>query len=206
LILSSDEWGRAMRFVDARDRERFAKARWSLRNILARYLTISPENIVFSYGTHGKPSLKNSAVQFNLSHAGDYGLLAIARDAVGVDIEIVRTNRDFLALAERFFAPQEYAALLALPAKKRMSAFYRCWTRKEAFIKATGDGLSLSLAKFEVIIDDVNGTDSVLKNSYHELNQSVDWTICVVPDLPAGITGAVALQRKIQKMHLWRAE
>src|SRR3989338_4231829 len=102
--------------------------------ILSKYLP--PQEIIFENNSHGKPYLKNHALEFNFSHAGDYLLLAVTlKNKIGIDIEREKNNKDFLAIAKRFFAESEYKALTALPETAQKQAFYRCWTLKEAFIK-----------------------------------------------------------------------
>lgn len=117
--------------------------------VLQNYLP-EAHQIVFERGSHGKPFLKNHTLEFNFSHSGDYFLMAVSHRPVGIDIEHMRDNKDFMAIAKRFFANQEYQMLITLPPTEQKAAFYRCWTLKEAYIKATGLGLSLGLANFEV--------------------------------------------------------
>lgn len=156
-ILSSDEAARASRFHFAVDRQRFTISRGLLRTILAGYLGTAPQELSFSYSSKDKPSLaaahSASGVAFNISHSGAVALLAFAhaRD-LGVDVEQVRSDFEVDAIANRFFSSHERQQLAALPQEKRFEAFFRCWTRKEAYIKATGDGLSLALHQFDVSI------------------------------------------------------
>lgn len=153
--LSDDERERARRFCFTRDRERFVAARGVLRTILGRYLGMAPEQLQLSYGPHGKPHLASGPdagnLQFNLSHSQGLVLCAFARNRrVGVDVEFVRAMPDATQIAARFFSSNEHQVLLALPADQRQEAFFNCWTRKEAFIKAIGDGLVLPLDQFDV--------------------------------------------------------
>lgn len=141
--LSEDERGRAFRFKFGRDARRFMVARSTLRVLLGGYLGLAPHGVAFTYGAHGKPALDgiHAALSFNLSHSGDVAVVAAGWNrAVGVDVELRRTLPDLAALAARSFAPRERAVLDALPEMERPAAFFRCWTRKEAFIKATGRG------------------------------------------------------------------
>jgi 4'-phosphopantetheinyl transferase len=151
--LSSDERTRAARFHFERDRRTFTVVRGALRTLLGRYLAHAPDALAFGYGAKGKPYLTApaaAAVRFNVSHAGDLGLLAFARDReLGVDVEQRRALADLLSLAAASFSSAELAALRALPAAVHSEAFYLCWSRKEAFIKATGEGIS-QLDAFDV--------------------------------------------------------
>jgi len=146
------------------------------REILADYLQQNPAEIALEVGEHGKPFIKNNPLHFNVSHSGDYFLMGVTREsAVGVDIECARPNRDFLALAKRFFTPSEFAAIQS--DKNPVAAFYRCWTRKEAFIKAAGLGLSFGLSNFEVDVSEDLGTQSCLLHSHNPLFSASDWIL-----------------------------
>ena len=152
-LMSADERERAAKFRFPVDRDRFIRARVALRRILAAYHNISPAEIGFEYSHYGKPTLGKvqSDIQFNTSHAADKALVACARGMeIGVDIECISRNIEPTDLAERFFSPQENAKLRALPADLRRLAFFRCWTCKEAYVKAVGKGLSLGLDQFDV--------------------------------------------------------
>jgi 4'-phosphopantetheinyl transferase len=152
--LSADERERAGRFHFRRDREHFVAARGVLRNVLSRYLGAEPRLLRFTYDAYGKPSLCGEAVdqlRFNLSHSNGLALYAVTLGReVGVDVEWVREDFASLEIAEHFFSPREVSALRALPPGERTQAFFDCWTRKEAYIKARGEGLSHPLHKFTV--------------------------------------------------------
>jgi 4'-phosphopantetheinyl transferase len=153
--LSPDERHRADRFRFERDRRHFSVARGLLRTILGDYLGVNPDRVAFRYGRQGKPALagafESSGVHFNLSHGHGRSLYAVAlRREVGVDLERVRPLGDEATLAERFFSAREKTALRALPGAQRIQGFFNCWTRKEAYVKATGDGLSCPLDRFHV--------------------------------------------------------
>lgn len=145
--LAPDELARAARFRFAQDRDHFLIARARLRAILSRYTNIQPRELVFQYSAKGKPRLANApacdALSFNVSHSQGLALCAIARgSAVGIDLERVRANSAWREIAQRFFSPQETAMLDALPLAEQSRAFFECWTRREAYLKATGDGIA----------------------------------------------------------------
>jgi 4'-phosphopantetheinyl transferase len=154
-ILSADERARATRFHFSRDRQYFTATRAVLRTILGGYLDFDPKALRFQYSEKEKPSLtapqSGKHVEFNVSHSGDVALLAFARGRdIGVDVERLRENFDHEAIARRFFSEQEQRQLAALAPADRYHGFFRCWTRKEAYIKARGTGLSLPLRQFDV--------------------------------------------------------
>lgn len=153
-LLSPDEQARALQFRFAADRERFTRCRAKLRQILGQYLDQPPAQLAFQYGAHGKPKLppapSQQRIEFNVSHTGDAALFAFARErTVGVDLENATNRLDFQALADRFMSPREAAFVRAAADGDRSRAFYACWTRKEAWLKAIGCGLSEPLARFD---------------------------------------------------------
>jgi 4'-phosphopantetheinyl transferase len=150
--LSPDELSRAARFVFETHRRRFAAARCLLRELLGELLETAPAELRFEYGAAGKPALAwpKTALRFNVSHSGDQAVFAFAHDVeIGVDIEEAR-DVDHAAIAQRFFSPAEGEALRGLPAERRSRAFFEIWTRKEAFVKARGGGLTIALDSFDV--------------------------------------------------------
>jgi 4'-phosphopantetheinyl transferase len=152
--LSADERERAGRFRFERDRRRFVVARGLLRRLVGRYLDREPASVRFGYGPRGKPSVAaGDGIRFNLSHSAGLALLAFAwRREVGVDVERLRPVPEAEDIARRYFSPWEESELRRLPGGEREAAFFRCWTRKEAFVKATGDGLSRPLDAFDVTL------------------------------------------------------
>lgn len=153
-LLSPDELARAGRFRMERDRTRFIACRGSLRTILAEELGEQPEKIAFRYAPEGKPYVAGSPLRFNVSHSQDLALIAVAWGReVGVDIESVRPDVADSGIAERFFSAGERQALADLAPEVRARAFFACWTRKEAYLKARGSGLSLPLDGFEVTVN-----------------------------------------------------
>ncbi|MEM9924156.1 MAG: 4'-phosphopantetheinyl transferase superfamily protein [Cyanobacteria bacterium P01_D01_bin.50] len=153
-ILSEDELGRAKRFHFEEHQERFTTARGILRCILGRYLNIEPFNIRFGYSDRGKPFLVEvtpqqrdlsncSRLNFNLSHSQNFALYAVSlKDSIGVDLECIKSNTDVLSLAQRFFSPSEFTVIKSAPQEQQQQLFFRYWTCKESYLKATGIGLA----------------------------------------------------------------
>jgi len=151
--LSPDEDLRKKRFRFPKDQQHFAAGRGILRETLARYLGADPSEIEFTYNRFGKPALRDSDLHFNVSHSAGLAVYAISRSReVGVDIERIDPKFAEDQIAERFFSPSEVAALRSLRADLQTEAFFRCWTRKEAYVKARGSGLSLPLDTFDVTL------------------------------------------------------
>jgi 4'-phosphopantetheinyl transferase len=200
-ILADDERHRADRFHFEKDRRHFTAGRGTLRTILAGYLGLRPEEIRFSYTNYGKPLLAgaNEALRFNLSHSHGLALLAVTRGReIGVDIEFTRDNleRDGELLAERFFSRHEVAALRSLPPEVRREAFFHCWTRKEAYIKAHGMGLSLPLDQFDMTLHP--DEPAALLATRHDPAEAQRWSMRSL--LPGeGYVGALAVEG-----HSWR--
>jgi 4'-phosphopantetheinyl transferase len=175
-LLSEDEADRAGRFHFQRDRTRFTVARATLRQILGSYLSLPPQLLRFEYNEFGKPTLSDAPLSFNLSHAGDVALYAVARGReVGVDIEAVREGVGCEELAARFFSRGEAETLLALPPEARTRAFFDCWTRKEAYVKALGSGLSQPLDGFDVSL--APGEPAALLRSRADAREAARWTL-----------------------------
>jgi 4'-phosphopantetheinyl transferase len=178
--LTEDEAERASHFLFQGDRERFVVARGILRTLLGRYLGRDPRTLRFAYGAHGKPFLGDAPDQpsltFNLSHAGEVALFAVAcRRELGVDIEYVRDDINCEQISEAFFSPHEQATLRALPRAQQVQAFFDAWTRKEAYIKARGKGLTLALNDFDVSL--VPGQSALLLNTRDDPKQAERWTL-----------------------------
>ena len=155
-VLSADERQRADRYISEEARRRFIIDRSTLRRILAHYLLSDPADIVFAYNRYGRPvvdsPVEKRGVVFNLSHSAERALYAISGGTpVGVDVERMRPL-DFTGISKRFFAPSEASVLAALPETGKIDAFYECWTRKEAFVKAQGTGLHLDLNQVVVTL------------------------------------------------------
>lgn len=152
-VLSTAERARADAFVFARDRDRYAVFRGAMRQILGQYLGQDPAQVALAIGPHGKPHLAGGGLHFNLSHSGDVGLLALSHAGpVGVDLEATTRAPDHDRLAVRVLSGAERVVFDALPPAARAAAFLRAWTRKEAYLKATGEGLSFSLQDITVTL------------------------------------------------------
>ena len=152
--LSADERVRADRFLRRNDRDRFVASHAALRYVLARALDIAPGEVSIDVEQAGKPKLagpRGEGLQFNLSHSGSWALIGLSELPIGVDVEEVRPI-EALDLARRYFAPREFSDLARVPASEQLPAFYACWTRKEAVVKAIGLGLSFGLDEFVVTV------------------------------------------------------
>jgi len=199
--LADDEQQRAARFHFEKDRRHFIAGRGALRSLLAGYLEQRPEQVRFTYTTYGKPLLADdagaSALRFNLTHSHGLALLAVTRGReVGIDVERIRDNLEGEKLAERFFSPREVAALRSLPLELRREAFFHCWTRKEAYIKAVGKGLSLALDQFDVTLHP--GEPAALVATHHDPHDVGRWLMRSLA--PAeGYVGALLVEG-----HSWR--
>jgi 4'-phosphopantetheinyl transferase len=151
--LAPDERDKMERFRFEKDRRRYLVGRGLLRSLLGRYLDVAPQELRFETTAAGKPHLASGQrqLQFNVSHSGEYVLIAIADGrAVGIDVEEVRDDFDAGELAAHFFSSDEQRELEALTGRPKIEAFFECWTRKEAYVKARGEGLSLPLDQFDV--------------------------------------------------------
>jgi 4'-phosphopantetheinyl transferase len=199
--LSENELIRAGRFHFKRDKKRFIVRRSVLRMILGCYLNIEPNSVQFSDCLHGKPYLEetvgDSTLQFNLGNSNDIALYAFTRcREIGVDIEYLRALPDADQISERFFSANENATLHALPASQRQQAFFNCWTRKEAYIKAIGKGLSQPLDQFEVSLEPTEPAS--LLNVEGDPGEASRWSLSTLTP-PPGYVAALAVEG-----HNWR--
>ena len=191
-LLASDERLRADRFRFERDRTRYIVGRALLRGLLASYLETTPGELTFEYGEFDKPALSGGP-WFNLSHSGPVALYAFSSAGeIGVDVELDDADFAHERIAERFFSPSEVSVLRSLPAEDQPRAFLACWTRKEAFIKARGDGLSLALDSFDVTLaPDVPA--ALLRTAWCS-EEPGQWRMEDLSDHEAGYIAAVALR------------
>jgi 4'-phosphopantetheinyl transferase len=196
-LLSADEIARAARFHFEKDRLRFTRCRGVLRLVLARFLEIPPERIQFFYTAKGKPELSAGqnpkGLNFNVSHSDNMAVIAVGvGPALGVDIEKMRSNVNTNDLAERFFSTRERQALQSLPDAARFQAFYACWTRKEAFLKANGEGLSFPLSDFSVTVDP--GAPPRIEEIGDNSDAGLTWSLIDL-NLASGFRSALAVER-----------
>jgi len=192
-ILSDDELIRFQRLRSLRERRRIAAARSALRQLLGGALETDPRGLRFVYGPHGKPALctpNGGDLQFNLSHSGPIAMVAMSRGrAVGIDVERVRPDFDVEATARRWFSRAEYEGISARPVAIRRSAFFSVWTRKEAILKARGDGLAAGLDRFTVAVPPDEST--LLVAHPDDAAGTARWTLRDVPVAP-GYAASVA--------------
>lgn len=203
--LSPDETARAKRFVFDRDRKRFIAGRGLLREMLGHYLHREPGQIRFQYSPRGKPSLaghaENEHFHFNLAHSDDVAVFTFSRTCpVGVDVERMRRMHDAESIAERFFSARETNLLKSLPEAEKQTGFFNLWTRKEAWLKATGEGIAKLLAQVEVslepderaqLISILGDTRAAKKWTLHDLEPAT------------GFKGALALPSLDLKIQCW---
>lgn len=201
-VLAPDELARAERFAFERDRRRFIVARAALRSILGLYLGIAPRRIVFSYSPLGKPALAaempNDGIAFNLSHSAELSLVAVTRErAVGVDVEHLNRDVSHDGIADRFFSERERRDLAAVPPADRKRAFLDCWTRKEAFIKASGEGLFRGLNTFDVSLEPGEGARELTVRNDPE--NPLRWKLRAFEPAP-DYAGAVVVDGRLEEL------
>ncbi len=195
--LSPDELVRADRYKFEEPRRRFIACRAALRQILGAAINRQPEALRFDYGPHGKPRLvagsaSDSEIDFSVSHSADLALIAIAAGRrIGVDIEEQDPKVRILKLAHRFFSPKEAAELRSLPAEDQLAGFYRGWTGKEAYLKATGFGLSFPLSKFTVALHPHSAAS--LLEVVDQPEEAQRWRMCSL-DVAAGFSAALLIE------------
>lgn len=199
--LAPEEMDRAGRFRFERLQRHFIAGRGFLRDVLARYLPARPEELRFSYNDYGKPSLTGEqSLQFNMSHSHEVGLVAVTRAAaVGVDVEHIRADFASDEIARRFFSRLEVETFNSLPQEEQVAAFFRCWSRKEAYIKAIGKGLSQPLDGFDVTLAPFEppallraGEDDTRTWSFSDIDVGPDYA------------SALAVESSNSEIALWR--
>jgi 4'-phosphopantetheinyl transferase len=186
-MLDDEERARAQRFVHRRDSQRFIAGRAGLRSVIGRYAGIAPASLSLELDEYGKPSMQGGP-HFNLSHSGSDAMLAVsACFPVGIDIETIRPLKE--DIAAHYFSERERRALAALPADRQLQAFYKVWTRKEAFVKAIGLGLSFPLDAFDVTVD---GAVPAIERLEQGGGQAGDWRLFDLEVLPP-LAGSLAV-------------
>jgi 4'-phosphopantetheinyl transferase len=194
-LLSAEEQERAGRYHFARHRDRFVLGRAFLRALLGNYTGEEPVRVPLRLSDSGKPFLADrSDIHFNLSHCEDRGVVAIARQPVGVDLEQIRDIPEALTIAQHLFAISEIRALRAFPARLQSEAFLRCWTRKEAYVKGRGEGLITPLVSFEVTVDRTPPELALLEGTGQE-----KWKLHDLEAAPGWI-GALAVERESARL------
>ncbi len=206
--LSADELQRAGNFHFERDRWRFIIGRGVLRSILGLYLDLDPGQVQFRYGPRGKPALAAGLsvadLAFNLAHAGPLALYAFTCNrAIGIDVEQVRLLPDADQVAARFFSVRENAAYLELPPDQKPQGFFLCWTRKEAYLKALGEGLAQPLASFDVSL--APGEPARLLHVAWDPDEIARWFLMSMMPLP-GFVAALAVQGHGGRVACWNYE
>ena len=203
--LSGDEQARAARYRFLKDRDSFIAARGMLRGILGRYLGRAPETVQFDYGPHGKPALPHEPggvrLRFNLSHSGGLALCAVAsRRELGIDIEHQRPELADESVAERFFSAREVATLRSVPPAQQQAAFFACWTRKEAYLKAVGGGLTIPLDRVEVSL--APGEPAALLCTEAGPADARRWSVCELAP-GTGYTAALVVEGHDWQPRCW---
>ena len=195
--LTREERDDVARFRFERDRQRFIAAHGALRDVIARYLETQPERISYAYNAFGKPALGpefDGRLKFNLSHSNGFALIAITADSdVGVDVEHVRAHADFAAIASGFFSAAEVEHLTALPSPLCAEAFLSCWTKKEAYLKASGEGLAKPLNRFSVPLTSDCETPAYFYAASADIGPAKRWSLYTLKPAPDYI-GAVAIE------------
>ena len=201
-LLSREEHERAARFHFEKDRQHFKAARSALRIILGRYLNLPPESLEFAQTEYGKPFLTNleaAGVLFNLSHSGEVAVIAVAREReVGVDVEFMRADFATNEVAEHFFSMAEIYTLSGLEPHLRTQAFFNCWTRKEAYVKARGEGLSMPLDVFDVSL--APDVPAAMLNNRVDKSEPARWIfqdLHIAPDYAGALVVEAVLRGQI---------
>ena len=204
--LAVDERARAERFYFQKHREHFIAGRGLLRNILSRYLDMEPDQLRFCYNAYGKPALTEetdaAGLCFNLSHSHEMALYALTRGReIGIDIEYFRPDVEAEKLAERFFSPREAAVFRALPEHLRKEGFFNCWTRKEAYIKAEGQGMSIPLSAFDVSL--TPGEPAALLRTENHPQETSHWSLQALTPEP-NYAAALAVKGHDWELKCWQ--
>ncbi len=206
--LSPDETERAADFVLERDRRRYRVSRGMLRTLLSSYTDVPASRLRFTYGQRGKPQLPGApaemGLQFNLSHSANLVVFAFTLTRpLGVDIEHLRPVSDAESIAKRYFSIGEYKVFRRLPLDQRQEAFFNCWTRKEAYMKAVGDGLSVPLNRFEVTIPPGDPAKMLTLEGHSE--RAAEWSLYHLEPMQ-NYVGALAISSGDWKLAAWNLD
>lgn len=204
--LSVDEKNKVNFYKFEKDQYQYVVTRGILRNILSRYLIIQPEDIEFSYTYYGKPYLNkriiHKSIYFNVSHSEDLALLIFSQEReVGIDLEKKRPIEDIEIIVKYFFSDKEIFIFQSLPSPEKLKAFFRAWTRKEALIKAVGDGLSYDLNQFDVSF--LLNKEPILLKIIKGERSAVEWTVLPIT-LPIDYEAAFAFKGKCNICRFWK--
>lgn len=204
-ILDAGELSRANKYRSEIDRQKYILRHTVLRNLLGYYLQAEPRDVCYTTNEFGKPALDekfNSRLRFNLSTSGELALFAFSEERqVGIDVEKVRTDRDTVLIAERFFSQTEKSILFGLPIGQQLQGFYNCWTRKEAVVKALGQGLSLALDSFDVSL--APGDPASILDARNVSLAALTFTLRDLSAAP-GYSAAVAVEGKGWQVECWQ--
>jgi 4'-phosphopantetheinyl transferase len=202
-VLAEDERQKATDLLFEGDRKRFVVSRGVLRVLLGRYLRMQPGSLVFGYNPFGKPFLVGaSGVRFSTSHSHGLVLLAFVRDRdIGVDVEHLRQDLGLDEIAARHFSTREVATLRSLPNDLRKEAFFSCWTRKEAFAKAKGRGLTLPFSRFEVTL--TPGEPAMLLDVEEDISEPIRWAMQELIPGP-GYAAALVVEEHTLRSSCWQ--
>lgn len=205
-LLAPDEQDRAANYYFREDCDRYIVARAVLRTIIGGYLEMSPEQLRFCYGPFGKPALQSDSeekeLRFNVAHSGGQALYAFSRQReLGIDIEHLRENFDYLEIAEHYFSRRENSTLRALAPEAQALAFFNCWTRKEAYLKAHGAGLSFPLKRFDVSL--VPGEPARLLSVDDDARAAARWSLQEI-SVASGYVAALVVAGHDWRLKCWQ--
>lgn len=205
-LLCEEELARAKRFRFVKDRLRWCVARGTLRQLLGRYLETNPRTIRFNMNMWGKPFIASPShgthLQFNISHSADLALCAFTYNRrVGIDVEYMRDGVDYMLIARQMFSEHEQATLKSLPEAMQREAFFLCWSRKEAYVKARGEGLTIPLRQFEVSL--TPGEPAALLHSEEDPHTMKQWSLHTLT--PAiSYAGALVVEGTDWRLSRWK--
>jgi 4'-phosphopantetheinyl transferase len=199
-VLAETEWERGMRFRQPADQKRFTVTRGILKTLLARYLDRATTDIEFVESPHGKYGVRGAPIEFNVSHSGDYALLAFAEDPVGVDVEQIKGDRVVEDLAARVLSPREHVRFLALANHDRQRAFFEIWTLKESVLKGIGSGLSVPPEFIDVAF--YPDTPKLLESRTEQITDVSQWALRSIGVGDLGYAAAIAVRHPAPSLEI----